>query len=360
MKKIKILQIVPNMQQGGLENLVMNIIRNLDREKYEIHFLYHYTNEYFFDKEIKSLGGTIHKCSFRNDNNILKYLNFLNKFFKNNKFDIVHSHMLSTSYFTLKYAKKYGCKILINHAHNSTTEKSLKGFIKHKMIKIASKHANTLLACSYESGLFAYGKKEFTVIDNCIYLDRFKFSKSEREETRNSLNIKKNDILFGTIGRLNVQKNQMFLIKAFAKANTKNKKLLIIGSGELKEQILNTIKELQIENKVILLENIKKTEAYYNAMDCFVLPSIFEGFPLTAIEAQANGLPCIFSSEITKKVKLNKNIKFIPITDENNWSNEFNKFNLKRQSILSPKIEKYDVKHLIKTINSIYKTGVSK
>lgn len=359
MKKIKILEIVPNMQQGGLENLIMNIIRNIDKNKFEIHFLYHYSGDYFFDDEIRKHGGIIHKCSFRNDKNIVKYWKFLDNFFKKNHFDVVHSHMLSTSYFTMKYAAKYGCKIRINHAHNSTTEKSVKGFIKGIMIRLSSTYANTFLACSEESGKFAYGKRDFIVIDNCIDLSRFAFSKKDRDKSRRDLNIKENEIVFGNIGRLNIQKNQLFLIDSFAKSEIKNKKLLIIGFGELKEKIVAKIKELQLENKVIMLENIKNTEYYYSAMDCFVLPSKFEGFPLTAVEAQANGLPCFFSDNITKKVDLNDNIKFISIDDENNWTMEFDKFNLKRQNELSYKLEMYDIKHLVEIISKIYEGEVT-
>ncbi len=358
MKKIKVLEIVPNMQQGGLENLVMNIIRNIDMSKFEIHFLYHYTGDYFFDDEIKKLGGIIHKCSFREDKNIFKYTKFLDTFFSENHFDVVHSHMLSTSYFTMKYAKKYGCKILINHAHNSTTEKSLKGFIKSLMIKVSSIYANTFLACSKESGKFAYGKRKFTVIDNCINLDRFKFSKSERNTVRKNLNIKNDEIVFGNIGRLNVQKNQLFLIDVFSKLELDNKKLLIIGFGELKSAIIKRINDLKINDKVIMLENIQNTEAYYSAMDCFVLPSKFEGFPLTAVEAQANGVPCLFASTISKSVSLNDNVKFISIESEDTWVKELNKFDLKRQVKLSDKLKRYDVSFLVETVSKIYKKGI--
>lgn len=353
MKKIKVLEIVPNMQQGGLENLIMNILRNIDKEKYEIHFLYHYTLNYFFDDEIINLGGVIHKCSFREDNNIVKYIKFLKKFFRENKFDVVHSHMLSTSRLTLKYAKKYSTKILINHAHNSTTEKSLKGFIKKIMISIASKYANVYLACSEEAGIFAYPNNKYTIINNCIDLDKYKFSSKSRKEIRKKLNIAENDIVFGNIGRLNIQKNQLFLIDVFSKVKLSNAKLLIIGSGELKDDIQKKIKKLKITEKVILLENVK-TEKYYSIMDCFVLPSKFEGFPLTVVEAQANGCPCVFSKSITTKAKLNDNVIFVNADSESDWIKVFDNFNIKRTNKISTTLNNYDIKNLIKIIESIY------
>ena len=353
--KTKILYIVPNMQAGGLENFIMNIIRNIDLNVFEIHFLYHYSQEYFFDNEIKKLGGIIHKCTFREDNNIFKYIKFLKEFFGNNKFDIVHSNMLSTSFFTLKYAKKNNCPLRINHAHNSTTESSLKGFIKKCMIRIASRDANILLACSEEAGRFAYGKRKFKVIDNCIDLKRFKYSFEKREKIREDLNITKNEILFGTIGRLNVQKNHLFLLEAFSKANLDNKKLLIIGFGELKNEILKKIDEFNLKEKVILLENIKNTEDYYSAMDCFVLPSKFEGFPLTSVEAQANGLPCVFSNTILPNVKLSDEVEFVSIDNLDLLTKYFDDFKLKKRNLfISNELSKYDVSYLGKVMTSIY------
>lgn len=352
-EKVKVLEIVPNMQQGGLENLVMNILRNIDRNKFEIHFLYHYNSNYYFDDEIIKLGGIIHKCSFRQDRNLFKYKQFLKQFFKENQFDVVHSHMLSTSYFTLKYAKKNGCKILINHSHNSTTEKTLKGYIKKFMISKSTKYANVYLACSKEAGKFAYPKRNFEVINNCIDLEAFKYSEINRKKVRNELKINKDDFVIGNIGRLNIQKNQLFLLECFSKVNLKNKKLLIIGTGELKDKILKKIKELHIENEVILKENVD-SKIYYSAIDCFVLPSIFEGFPLTAIEAQANGCPCIFSNRISEDVKLNKNVKFCDVEDKKKWINIFSDFKLKRISNLSTNLKEYDIAYLIKKITSIY------
>jgi glycosyltransferase involved in cell wall biosynthesis len=359
MEKIKVLEIVPNMQQGGLENLIMNILRNIDKEKYEVHFLYHYTSEYFFDREIGNLGGIIHKCSFREDKNLFKYVKFLNEFFNKNSFDVVHSHMLSTSFFTLKYARKYGCKVLINHAHNSTTEKTLKGIIKRIMISKASKYANVYLACSKEAGEFAYPNKNYIIINNCIDLEKFKYSEENRIKIRKKLNIKDSDIVFGNIGRLNIQKNQIFLIEAFSKIKLSNAKLMIIGFGELKEEIEKKINELNIKNKVILLENVQ-TELYYSAMDCFVLTSKFEGFPLTAVEAQANGCPCIFSSNITDKVKINPNVQFLNIDNVEEWTNKFNDFYDERISNISNSLREYDINNLMKIINKIYTKGKSK
>ena len=353
--KIKILEIVPNMQQGGLENLVMNILRYIDKEKFEIHFLYHYDGDYFFDDEIRNLGGIIHKCNIRNDNNLFKYLKYLNELFKNNQFDVVHSHMMSTSMFTMYYAKKFGVKIRINHAHNTTTEKSFKGFIKLLMIKLASKNANRFFACSDKTAKFAFKGKEYTVIDNCIEQDKFKYSDKKRKEIRDELKIADNEILFGNVGRMNVQKNQIFLIEAFAMSERKDCKLLIIGSGELENDINEKIREYDLQGKVIIRKNIGNIGDYYSAMDYFLLPSLFEGFPLTAIEAQTNGLPCVFSDKIDREVSFSNNNYYLSILEKKYWINMFKNIDRKRKYVDENKLKKYDVLNLKKIIEENYK-----
>lgn len=353
MSKIKVLEIVPNMQQGGLENLIMNIIRNIDFTKYEVHFLYHYTSDFYFDNEIIELGCIIHKCSFREDNNIFKYIKYLKTLFSTYKFDVVHSHMLSTSRITLKYAKKYGCPKLINHAHNSTTEKSIKGLLKKIMISCSSKYANIFLACSEEAGNFAYKGKQFTVINNCIDINKFKYNLKNRNSIRKKLSIKEDEIVYGNIGRLNIQKNQKFLIDSFAKNNNLKTKLVIIGSGELKKELIDRIDELGISDRVIMLENVK-SELYYSAFDYFVLASLFEGFPLTAVEAQANGCPCIFSNKITNSVKLNNNVSFLDIDSIDEWAKYFENNNLKRVDKLNVKLNDFDKNNLIDIIDKMY------
>ena len=356
MKKIKVLEIVPNMQQGGLENLIMNIIRNIDTTKFEVHFLYHYTGNYYFDEEIEKMGCVIHKCSFREDKNIIKYINYIKNFFKNNHFDVVHSHMLSTSRITLKYAKKNGCKVLINHSHNSKTEKSIKGIIKRIMIYSASKYATDFLACSEEAGIFAYGKRKFVVVNNCIDIEKFSYSEVNRKKIREELNLNENDIVFGNIGRLNIQKNQKFLIDCLSKIKKQNVKLIIIGYGELKNEILEKIKDYKLSNKVIMLENVK-SELYYSAFDCFILPSLFEGFPLTAVEAQANGCPCAFSNKITNSVKLNDNVIFLDIEKKKEWVDLLENFSMKRKINICKELSKYDINSLKLVIEKLYSKG---
>lgn len=310
--EIRVLQIVPNMQQGGIENFIMNVLRNIDRNRYKFDFLVHYSGDFFFDKEIENYGCKIYKLSVRNDKNYKKYFKELKLFFKNNQYDVVHCHMMSVSYIELKYAKKYSNAITICHSHNTSTDKSIKGFIKSIFIKFADRYADFRLACSNKAGNYAFGRKKYYVINNGININRFKYNLNYRIIKRNELKIKQDEILIGNVGRMSYQKNQLLLLDVFSRMISKNEnlKLLIIGDGELKTKLIDKIDELKISDYVILLPNQKDIEKYYSAMDIFVLSSRFEGLPLTGVEAQINGLICAFNSTITGELKMSTNVSF--------------------------------------------------
>ncbi len=314
---IRVLQIVPNMQAGGLENLIMNLYRNIDRSKVQFDFLVHYAKPNFFDEEIVKLGGRIHYLTLRDDGNIFKYICSLRKLFCKNKYSIVHSHMASLAFVHLGIAKLCGVKTRIVHSHNSSSSKTLKGRVKAVLLKLAPIFANEHFACSQSAGHFLYGNSPFHVVNNAIDLNRFVFSAEKRGRIRSELKVSSDTIVVGHIGRFNVQKNHMFLLDIFAECLRKNEnmKLVLVGDGELKQAVSDRIKNLGIENFVIQPGVRRDVEDFYSAFDVFVMPSLFEGLPVTGVEAQAAGTPCVFSTEITPEVNLLPSTKFIPLAD---------------------------------------------
>ena len=316
---IRILQIVPNMQQGGLENFIMNIYRNIDRTKVQFDFLVHYNEKKFFDDEIEKLGGKIYRFSLRDDNNIIKYIKELNKFYKEHpEYKVIHCHMSSIGFLNFIIAKRNGIKVRIAHSHNSSTDKTLKGRIKRLMM-LPYKYVSTInYACSNEAGKYLYGNKKFEIIPNAIDTYKFKFNQNKRIEYREKLDIMGNKFVIGHVGRFNIQKNHEFIIKVFCdylKIN-KDAMLLLIGDGELLEKIKDLCIKLNIQKKVIFLKNINNIYDYYNVMDLFILPSFFEGLPVVGIEAQTNGLKCLFSSNITREVKVSEQLNFLELKKE--------------------------------------------
>ncbi len=315
MEPIRVLQVVPNMHAAGLETLIMNLYRNIDRTKIQFDFLVHYTQKYFYDDEIESLGGHIYRLSFREDNNLIKYVKDLDKFFTvHNQYYIVHGHMASTAFLYLRAAKKHHVPIRILHSHNTSTEKNLKGLIKQQMLKISTRYANTYYACGIMAGKFLYGNKNFEVINNAIDLERFKKDSKLRADTRKKYGL--NDyFVIGHIGRFNSQKNHKFIIDVFEQYYKKNPnaRLVLVGEGELESSIKQIVKDKKLLDVVKFLGVLKDTEAIYNMFDVFLLPSLFEGMPVVGVEVQACECNAILSDKITKEVKLTNYISYLPI-----------------------------------------------
>lgn len=330
MKKIKVLQIGMHDQMGGIENFLMNYYRNINLKKFQFDFLIPYMQGSKYDDEIKKIGGKIHKMSLKNDKNLFKFLKDLDAFFKNNSFDIVHCSDTGLGVFYLYFAKKYNVKVRIAHSHATNVEKGVKGILKKFLQKWYVKQANAFFSCSTEAGKYLFKNRKFQIIPNAINYSNFKFDVLQRENIRKKLNIDNETILIGNIGRICEQKNQKKLIEILSNLNEKYK-LLIIGEGTLKNDILEKISEKKLQNRVIILEPVKDVYNYYNAMDIFILTSLYEGLPIVGIEAQANGLACLFSDTISKEVKYNDNIFFYDLNiDNKKIKNIIEELNLKR------------------------------
>ena len=355
MQPIRILQVVANMQQGGIENFIMNVYRNVDRTKVQFDFLVHYTKKFAFDDEIEKLGGKIYRLSFREDNNIIKYYKDLNNFFSEHKeYQVVHGQMASLGYIYLGVAKKHGVKIRIIHSHGASHLKTLKGYTKDLMFKLCDKKANVRFACSTEAGKYLFGKKEFEIIPNAIEFEKYKYNADIRNEIRKQLNIE-NKFVIGHIGRFNLQKNHKFIINFFDEfqKNNPNSVLVLVGVGELQEKIKKQVKELNIENKVLFLGSRNDANKIYNAFDCFILPSLFEGLPVAGIEAQVNGLPCFFSEPVTRETKISENVFFIDLKIDE-WVKTVEKYIDYKRKNIEIKNEMFDIVELSKYMQKKY------
>lgn len=312
---IRILQIVPNMQAGGLETWLMNQYRCLDRTKIQYDFLVHYNKRFFYDDEIEAMGGKIYRCTVREDNNLPKYFSFLYHFFKSHpEYKVIHGHMPSFSVFYMGIARICGVPVRINHSHNSSYNKTTKGRIEHFLTKFVKWNANHLFACSDLAGKYMYGNSHYTVIHNAVDVDKFKFNPIVRDEVRKEFDIN-NKFVLGHIGRFTLQKNHTFLLDIFKDLLSKKNDavLLLIGTGELEDEIKEKAKSLGITDHIIFTGVRKDAERLYQAMDVFVLPSLYEGLPVVGIEAQASGVPFLVSDTVTKEVKLLQSTVFLPI-----------------------------------------------
>ncbi|MCM1218378.1 MAG: glycosyltransferase family 1 protein [Lachnospiraceae bacterium] len=314
-KPVRILHVVPNMQAGGLETLIMNLYRNIDRSKVQFDFLVHYQGNFFYDDEIRNLGGKIYKLSLRDDNNIPKYFYDLNKFFENHsEYKIVHGHMESTGRFYLRSAYKHGIPVRIAHAHNTSTDNNLKGILKSILLQDFKRYATDFFACSDKAGKYMFKRKDFKVLKNAIMLEAFTFDADVRRIVREELGIE-NNIVIGHIGRFTIQKNHVFIIDVFNEISKLDDRavLILCGQGEKEKEIKTKVAEYGLDEKIRFLGTRKDVARIYQAMDCFLFPSLYEGLGIVAIEAQCSGLPVIGSDVIPKEVAVTDCFHYMPL-----------------------------------------------
>lgn len=319
MTAIRVLQVVTLMNRGGLESMLMNYYRNIDRNKIQFDFLEHRDGNHDYTEEILSLGGKIYHVPNVNPFNTNNYLNELNDFFKkhSSEYTIVHSHLDSMSAYPLKYAQKYGIPVRIAHSHNTNQEKNLKYLVKMYSKTKIKKFTTNQFACGKEAGQWLFSSNDFQIMNNAIDTEKYIYNSISSLQMKKSLNISGKFVL-AHIGRFNKQKNHDFLIDIFKEVykNDNNSILLLVGVGELEGKVKDKVKRLGLTKVVKFLGLRNDIPDLLQAVDVFVFPSLFEGLPVTLVEAQASGLPCIVSENITDEVKLTENIKYLNLRDD--------------------------------------------
>ncbi len=307
----KILEITGSLNCAGIETLLVNILKNIDRNKFQIDFLVVANKKYFYTDEVLKSGSKIYAYPFKKVYKILIPFFFFKEIFVllKNKYDVVHCHFYFSSGIILFLAWLCGVKTRIVHSHTERKMFAPKIFIKpftKIMQKIIDIFATDKIACSKEAGIALYGNNsKFKIVNNGVVVDKFKFNLQVRQETRKIFNLG-DSLVLGHIGRFVELKNHSFLVDIFNEIlkYKKNSVLLLIGEGPLEEKTKEKVKNLKIEDKVKFLGIRNDINNIYQALDVFLLPSLFEGLPIVGIEAQTAGLPCFFSDKISKEVKI--------------------------------------------------------
>jgi glycosyltransferase involved in cell wall biosynthesis len=328
---IRVLHIVNIMNRGGLETMIMNLYRNIDRTKVQFDFLTHNTQPGDYDDEIKELGGNIYSVVSRRQG-LLKNRRQLMEFFRNHpEYQIVHMHVSSVSYMTpLKIATMANVPTRVIHSHSSKPERGsihkILHMINQRKIK---KYATNYFACSDVAAKWLYGdhlcnKLDIQLINNSIDARRFSFNSEVRESVRKELGI--NDkFMIGHVGRFQEVKNHKFLVDIFKEIHNiyPNSILMLIGCGELEDEIKNKVIKLGLEDTVMFMGVRSDIPELLQAMDVFLFPSLYEGLPVTLVEAQAAGLRIIASDSITEEICLTDLVKFLSLKQPaSEWAKE--------------------------------------
>lgn len=308
---IRVLHYIGGLGLGGAQSAVIEIYRNIDRTKIQFDFVIHDLNDNNYNDELNALGAKIFVCPKFNGKNLKQYYKWWDYFFKeHSEYKILHSHIRGSATICLKIAKSYGVKTII-HSHSTSNGVGVSALVKKVMQFPLRYQADYFFACSIEAGKWLFGEKivksnNFFVVKNGIDMSRFYFNVEKRKEIRKQLGIDENTFVIGHVGRFIEAKNHEFLIELFAAINDKNKdtKLLLIGDGKLRKSIENKCIKMSLQDNVIFLGALANTEDYYNAMDVFCFPSLWEGLGIVAIEAQTSGLNCVVSNQVPNETDL--------------------------------------------------------
>lgn len=321
----RVLQVVMIMNRGGIETMIMNHYRKIDRTIIQFDFLVHREERGDYDDEIESLGGKIYRLLPIRPWSYIKYFHALDKFFEeHHHYLAVHAHIQDNCGFAFKYARKFGIEKCIAHSHTAPVSTDYKYVFRLFGSHVTKKYTTHRLACGTDAGKYMFENADFTILKNAIDIDNFSFNEAIRRRKREELHLEEKFVI-GHVGRFDAAKNQSFLIEILREVLPlcNNIHLLLVGTGSMLNAVKETVRRFGLENNVTFLGVRNDVNQLLQAMDVFVFPSTFEGLPVSVIEAQASGLPCVLSDVIDKEVKITDNVSFLNLKEPiQHWLDE--------------------------------------
>ena len=324
MEQVHVLVLDTVMDRGGAEAMIMNYMRNINRDIIKFDFLTNRDYRAAYEDEIESLGGKVYHMCPMYPGKFHRYKKEVREFLKEHpEYKIIHSNLEERSYLPLKVAKKMGVPVRISHSHNRPLGINPKLIVRYYfrfMLKFYNTH---MFACGEEAGDWLYGKKNrdnVTIMNNAVDANQYRYNPEVSKEMKEQLGIEGKKVI-GHVGRFFPQKNHDFLIDIFNEIYKKDKDtvLLLVGGGELddalKNQIKEKVKKLGLEDAVQFLGVREDVDRVVQTFDVFLLPSLFEGLPVTMVEAQAAGLPCVISDKVPIQCDLTGNVWVVPLEE---------------------------------------------
>lgn len=322
---MRILEILSGLDGGGVGRIVYNYCSRMTND-IQFDFVLPTKEEGILEKPLKDLGCNIYHIS-QISKSMKRHNDELKKILIDNHYDIIHDHTGYKAWCNLSVAKKCGVAVRIAHSHTTFVEETF----KEKVIRIISTpitkiYSTELFACGNDAAKGTWGKNALKsgkvyIMKNAINAYKYSFQQEKRELIRNKYNIK-NKFVIGNVARFTYEKNHEFLVNIFAQVKRirEDALLMLIGRGELENQVKAQVENLGLTDSVIFMGIRDDVHDLLNAMDVFVLPSLFEGEPVCLIEIQANGLPAVISANVTKEITMQKDFVFIPLTQPlNEW-----------------------------------------
>lgn len=308
---IRVAHVMGKMVGGGVEQVVMNYYRHIDRDRVQFDFLVDRDSTDVPKSEIEKLGGRVFQIPPYQD--LYRYSRELHGLFAREQWQIVHSHINTLSVFPLRAAARVGVPVRIAHSHATMGKgEPIRNLVKMALRPLSKRYPTDLAACSRHAGNWLFGERaSFTVIPNAIEIDKYQFNETVRAEVRAAWGVESDCCVVGTVGRLESVKNQSFLIDAFKCLHDAYPKslLIIAGSGSLRARLERRTKELDISDCVLFPGQVRDVSCLYQGMDVFALPSLYEGFGMALLEAEVSGIPCVVSEQVPSEAILSESCR---------------------------------------------------
>lgn len=310
-KRLLIVCTVPT-EKSGIPGVIFNLLEGMDLDGFDVGYVSINEPDDEFKHRLEALGVRLYVIP-RKLSDPFSYVRSLLRVA--NGYDVMHVHGNSaTMVLEMMAAKLANVPLRIAHGHSTSCSMRI---IDSMARPIFYNLCNGRLACGIEAGKFLYGKRDFKVVNNAVKTQKYRFDPDKRKRIRTDLNISEDEVVIGHVGNFVPAKNHDFLIDIFAcylKLNSKSR-LLMLGAGDLMGVAKEKVERLGISDKCIFAGSVSSPQDYMQAMDMVVMPSTFEGLPLTLVEEQANGLPILVSDAITKDADMTRLVSFMSLNE---------------------------------------------
>lgn len=388
MEQINVLVLITVMDRAGAETMMMNYLRNINREKIHIDFLINRAEKADYEEEIEKLGSRVYHMCPLYPGKFRRYKKEFRQFLENHpEYKIIHSHLEERSYFALKIAKQMKVPIRIVHAHSMPKHFDIKMPVRYYFRKKVQKYCTHRFACGEEAAKWLFGTNACIelkdavesgnlsaypiLMKNAVDTTEFYADETKRKKIRKQLKIKDKELVIGHIGRFTYEKNHPFLVDIFNIVNQymPDSRLLLIGGGkpqkevETKANIKKKVKQLGINSKVKFLGVRDDINDLMNGMDILVMPSISEGFPVTLMEAQSAGLRCLVSDRVSYQCNVTEEMQYMSLEQgEEEWANKILSFctlQLNAEEMNEKvKVAGFDIKQNAEWLEKFYEKGL--
>lgn len=330
-KPIRVLQVVPSLNRAaGVARFAYNMDLYHDEDRVHFDYLHHSSidgllmHDKTYDKELQEKGSRVYLVNYAS-RGLSRFIEEVNTFFEEHgsEYDIVHCQMPNSAFCVLRDAKHAGVKHRILHSHlNNSSDHFLHRLRNAPLNAIGKMYATDRLACSEDAGKFLFGSKPFTVIRNGIPIEQFAYDTGINSALRAEYGIPMDAPVIGCVGRMVKQKNYPFAVKVFAQFLRKrpDAKLVFIGDGTDRAELEQAIHDEGVTSFVLLLGVREDINRLYSMLDVFFMPSLYEGLPVSCVEAQASGLPCVYSTDVPHESDITQTGLFVDRTaDISQW-----------------------------------------